>query len=1231
MRGSWSAFASGFAGRFPGCTFAAEPGPLQPRESLGVATRRGACGLNRPFLFDFDRGKGCSSARKAAGGFGQQNRRVLLGRDSVNVEEAPPGLARSDISRRLLGAGVDVQLPGEIRRLCRPPRIRLPDVVPRPRHGLLDKSRCSGGSGASGADLCCPRPEHPGPWPVGLCMAVDAARRAALTAVPQQGGDGQSADACVLSTVSGGVDHLCTPVPEGGRPDHDAEVGIPRCSQASTFRSCRRGRRRSAAEGSEKTALPKETQAGCKVVPKPESHLPTRPPPGLPRSGASLRSFGFETQVSFATWVSGLLRSILRTRTDFSAFLLSTLHLPRLSRPAPPSGSVFPIPLPFVGLFQSFPLQSGSRRRRRIMHRRLLHIVCMALNFLHADFVPIPLSALQRPMNVAQRRLVAHVGRHLKAFGASVGEFALADSGRRNPQLIARLSELTAFLSANQAVSGDAYADVSGTAVPTHNEVHPGLDPFRSLTVSRLHLSGRGSWDPRPFLSDELYMAYCEPRSLLHGLPPPDSFVPVWTREDPSEVAALARLWDSLGLLRLAPSRTRASQAYLLSRAFNCYKAPDRDRMIIDRRGQNYAECRLAGPSLFIPVAPMLCMLEADPRRQAIYCAATDRKDFYHQLRTPPSRAAGNALGPALPRSAVCKLDAFSCLLPPCPLGRETRLDCFSEHPRSDLLDPLLFEADHYLVCFAAVAQGDQLGVEFGTAAHGCLLESGGLLDPSTRLCSNKPFKGTSEAQGLVIDDFFSVSVHDDADPSAPGCLGHLASAKAIYASEGLAGSDDKDVLGSTFAKIAGGELNSSPGARAQGLITIAAPASKRVALSMVTLEAARFQHVTDVLLLSMLGSWTSAALFRRPLMSILSCAFGIVRASSVCASKPKLYGLSRAAAQELVIMSVLSTLAASELSAPLSPLVFATDASELKGGYVVADVGAEITRPLWRTASKKGGYSRLWSKEESVLARFDDREVIDLRILRDSLAPTPSRPLAFFFDFLEVGCSTGEVSRLLAERGFCVGPQVSIKESPVYDIMQLRTLEWLIHLIHQKKLKSFLCWPPSATFRFGSWPSWRSASFPKGSWPGQPRTRAANGLALRYLSLLFTAIESGAVGALIHPGCSPLSCIPEWQRLKGFGAREFEVCSCTFCNDSAVGVRSRSVSLCRSGTCCGGFRLLAFGIDFQSLVGHCSSSQTASQRSGLGLAPPGFLPDTLAVALCHEFASTLRRVSPRC
>ena len=384
-----------------------------------------------------------------------------------------------------------------------------------------------------------------------------------------------------------------------------------------------------------------------------------RPPPGL---SERFSEFGFCTKVSFSSWCGGLLRSVLRTRTPFAAFLRSTLHLPRLAKPAPPSGVVFPIPLPFAGVFACFPLGHSSRTRRRIMHQRLLHIVCMALNFLHSDFVPIPLSVLQRPLNAAQRSLVAHVSRHLKAFGASVGEFVLSDSGRRNPQLLARLSELSRFLSlasASTGATGDTYADRSGTVVPMHNDAHPGLDPFKALDVSRLRLSGRGLWDPVPYLPDELYMAFVEPRSLAHPVPPPDSFVPVWSRECPKETASLAALWDSLGLLRLAPADTLATDSFRLARAFNCYKAPDRDRMIIDRRGQNWAEARLAGPSLFIPVGPMIGMLEVNPRHQSLFCAAADRKDFYHQFKAPEGKSVTNALGPALPAHLVSNLQAF--------------------------------------------------------------------------------------------------------------------------------------------------------------------------------------------------------------------------------------------------------------------------------------------------------------------------------------------------------------------------------------------------------------------------------------------------------------------------------------------------------------------------------------------------------------------------------------------
>ncbi|CAE7887125.1 unnamed protein product, partial [Symbiodinium microadriaticum] len=624
-------------------------------------------------------------------------------------------------------------------------------------------------------------------------------------------------------------------------------------------------------------------------------------------------------------------------RLDLAVALAPLVSALKLAKPAPLSGVVFPLPL-------------------RIMHQRLLHIVCMALNFLHSNFVPIPFAALQRPLNAAQRSLVAHRSRHLKAFGASVGEFPLSDSGRRNPQLIARLSELMSFLSAASAATGDTYADRSGTVVPMQNDAFPGLDPFKSLDVSRLKLAGRGLWDPLPHLPAELYMAFAEPSCLAHGALPPDDFVPVWTHEDPRETARLATF------------------------------------------GMSWGFCALLLPALSSPL-----------------CFA--------------------------------------------PFGSSSMA---SARPAFGGRGSLLFNPGDYLVCFGAVAQGDHLGVEIGSAAHSSILEAGGLLDPSCRISSNRPFKGASCAQGLVIDDFFSISIHDDCDPSPPACLDHLATAKAIYLREGLIGSDDKDIVGLPLAKIAGAEVNSTPFVRALGLCTIASPASKRAALAAISLEASRFTQITDSLMLSLLGSWTSALLFRRPLMSVFSAVYEVCHAATVRPSRPVLRSLPRPAAQELVLISVLSPLACCNVAASFNGRLYATDASEDKGGYVVAEASADLLRPLWRTASKKGGYSRLLSKEEAVLARFSDPETYDLRVLCAPPTALSTRPLAFYFDFLEVGCTAGQVTSLVASFGRTVGPVFSLRESPAFDLRDLRAVEWILHLLEHRRIKCIMLVPPT-------------------------------------------------------------------------------------------------------------------------------------------------------------------------
>ena len=83
-----------------------------------------------------------------------------------------------------------------------------------------------------------------------------------------------------------------------------------------------------------------------------------------------------------------------------------------------------------------------------------------------------------------------------------------------------------------------------------------------------------------------------------------------------------------------------------------------------------------------------------------------------------------------------------------------------------------------------------------------------------------------------------------------------------------------------------------------------------------------------------------------------------------------------------------------------MSDTLYATDASEEKGAFVSTCIGSRLSRALWRTASKKGGYSRLFSKEEALLARFHDPEAFHFRA-SSARVSDPEKPLAFFDDFL--------------------------------------------------------------------------------------------------------------------------------------------------------------------------------------------------------------------------------------
>lgn len=108
---------------------------------------------------------------------------------------------------------------------------------------------------------------------------------------------------------------------------------------------------------------------------------------------------------------------------------------------------------------------------------------------------------------------------------------------------------------------------------------------------------------------------------------------------------------------------------------------------------------------------------------------------------------------------------------------------------------------------------------------------------------------------------------------------------------------------------------------------------------------------------------------------------------------------LPRAVACELCLVATLMPLAVTELSAPYHTEVFCSDASEKKGAFCKAVIPEHIVRVLWKSERSKGAYSRLLSPSEVLLKRMDELDIAP----EGTTTSSPSRPLAFHYDFVEI------------------------------------------------------------------------------------------------------------------------------------------------------------------------------------------------------------------------------------
>ena len=283
-------------------------------------------------------------------------------------------------------------------------------------------------------------------------------------------------------------------------------------------------------------------------------------------------------------------------------------------------------------------------------------------------------------------------------------------------------------------------------------------------------------------------------------------------------------------------------------------------------------------------------------------------------------------------------------------------------------------------------------------------------------------------------------------------------------------GSSEKDVHAESVFKAAGAEVVSDARSVRSGFVTVGAPIAKHLALSVMSLRAARLPGLTPTLAARLAGNWISVLLYRRCLASVVDClfAFGSV-AESV--DPQVILPLPRRVCVELSLLSALTPLMCSNLAVDYLGSAFASDASLAKGAVVKASVPEELSKEIWLDSDKKGHYVVLENGAREILRHLGET-------FEEAQAPPLVKPKAsplLYFDFVEICGGVGAVSEAARGLGLSVAPPLDLSASRHYDLTDLRLLEWIIYMIEQRRFPAFLLEPPCTTFSPAAHPCLRS------------------------------------------------------------------------------------------------------------------------------------------------------------
>ena len=446
------------------------------------------------------------------------------------------------------------------------------------------------------------------------------------------------------------------------------------------------------------------------------------------------------------------------------------------------------------------------------------------------------------------------------------------------------------------------------------------LTAFKTIEPSRLQFLGAPTFDPRPYLDPLTRAVFEDPDAFAVPLQQYTGELPrVRVHSSYDKKIQLFRMLDQTHRLKLLPPKD--VNPALCAGLFSVVKNAQKDRLILDARPRNCLELPVERWIGSLASAEALCSLVL-PHGHEFRASSNDLRDFYYFFSVGGARAARNVFAGAVRTQDLKGMNALTLELSALP---------------------------YVYGSLSSLAMGDLQAVAIAQTCHVGMGIQHHVFRPGQLLSGRGPIPRGPNYTGIVIDDFVSISAVP-VGASGPSVAAKQADhINEIYHEVGLIPHDEKATREEVISEFWGAHLDGSRGLLRGSL-------RRAIPLAHIAMDVARLGYSSVELLQTLAGSFISLLLFRRRLLSIISAIFQAIRGRSA----RDIVRLSGEVRSELCLLAILLPMACTNLRAPVSHRITATDASQWGEGAVEATIPGLLAAEAHRLILRKSVWTKL-------------------------------------------------------------------------------------------------------------------------------------------------------------------------------------------------------------------------------------------------------------------------------